>query len=288
MASYLIQGCILPESGVGADQGYVTADVLITDGCIASVTSPAAEPDAAPCVPCGCTVLDGTSKLLLPGLHNAHTHSNNFFAKGALAPLPLEMMVATRIDLPADHPSQPKGGEEELVRRYRAGASMTGLSTLLSGGTSLIDMITLPDTGDDELAMRCLTAAAEGYRSSGIRCFLGPHLNDSAAGTFTANFMGVPPPGCVLPEGLKGLGEDGSLRIERPAMDPARTASALAFWRRAIKELHRPEEGLSIILAPHNEATCSKELFAGTCNTLRPRRFSADIIEIFFLFALQR
>ena len=28
-------------------------------------------------------------------------------------------------------------------------------------------------------------------------------------------------------------------------------------------ELHDPEGGLSIILAPHNEATCSAELFAG-------------------------
>ena len=263
---YLIRGCLLPKGGVGADQGYVTADVVIADGRIAEVTSEALQERSV----AGYTVVDGTNKLLLPGLHNAHTHSNNFFAKGAIAPLPLEMMVATRVGLPADHPSHPKPSEDELVRRYRVGACRTGLSTLLSGGTSLIDMITLPDTGDEELTMRCLKAAADGYCSTGIRCFLGPHLNDSAEGTFTANFMGVPPPGCVLPPGLKGLAEDGSPRIERPAMDPVRTSAALAFWRRAIAELHQTQsDKLSIILAPHNEATCSKELFAG--NICRPR-----------------
>eukprot|EP01043_Picozoa_sp_COSAG02_P001738 COSAG02_NODE_37_length_48203_cov_57.745708_22_plen_556_part_00 len=269
--SYLIRGCLLPKGGVGADQGYATADVLISDGFIVQVTSPATCTSTCDESRSGAdfTVVDGTNKLLLPGLHNAHTHSNNFFAKGALAPLPLEMMVATRVGLPADHPSQPQPSDDELVRRYRVGACMTGLSTLLSGGTSLIDMITLPDTGDEELAMRCLKAAADGYRSTGIRCFLGPHLNDSAEGTFTANFMGMPPPGCVLPPGLTGLGEDGSPRIKRPDMDPARTTAALAFWRRAISELHQTEsERLSIILAPHNETTCSKELFAGAAEIM--------------------
>eukprot|EP00746_Dinoflagellata_sp_MGD_P148932 gnl/MRDRNA2_/MRDRNA2_81053_c0_seq2.p1 gnl/MRDRNA2_/MRDRNA2_81053_c0~~gnl/MRDRNA2_/MRDRNA2_81053_c0_seq2.p1 ORF type:complete len:460 (-),score=80.85 gnl/MRDRNA2_/MRDRNA2_81053_c0_seq2:13-1320(-) len=145
---------------------------------------------------------------------------------------------------------------------------MTGLSTLLSGGTSLIDMITLPE-GFDDLAMRCLEAAAEGYRATGIRCFLGPHFNDSAAGMYIKNFMGVAPPGCVLPEGFHGFGADGALRHERPPMDAERTAKALAFWRRSITALHRPEAGMSIILAPHNELTCSSELFAGAVEIMK-------------------
>ena len=269
--AYLVQRCLLPKGGLlRPDEGYEAADVLIRGGRIETIAS------AGSALPDDCVLIDGADKLLLPGLHNAHTHSNNFFSKGGIAPLPLELMVATRVSLPPDHPTVPRQGDDELIQRYSAGAAMTALSTLLSGGTSLIDMITLPE--GEELAMRCLTAAADSYRASGIRCFLGPHLNDAADGTFTPNFMGVAPPGCVLPEGLQGLGEDGALRTERRT-DPARTAAALAFWRRAIEELHRPEEGMSIILAPHNEATCSAELFSGAAAIMEENEVSTTALQ---------
>lgn len=63
---------------------------------------------------------------------------------------------------------------------------------------------------------------------------------------------------------LKGLGADGMLRRSRAPTDPKLTKRALQLWRRAIKELHRPEEhGVHIILSPHNELTCSQELYRG-------------------------
>ena len=92
-------------------------------------------------------MVDGTDRLLLPGLHNAHTHSFTFLAKGAYAPQPLEMMVLSRSVQPPDHPiaPPPESNKELTLRRYRAGAMATGLHTLLSGGTSLIDMTSVPE-----------------------------------------------------------------------------------------------------------------------------------------------
>ena len=55
-------------------------------------------------------------------------------------------------------------------------------------------------------------------------------------------------------------------------------AAALAFWRRAIEELHRPEEGMSIILAPHNEATCSAELFSGAAAIMAWHHYNTEVL----------
>ena len=77
--------------------------------------------------------------------------------------LPLELFLSVRSTLPPDHPSlrlSPSAAQAGLPARYEAGALATGLHTLLSGGTSVLDMIGLPD-GEDA-AMACLHAAARG------------------------------------------------------------------------------------------------------------------------------
>ena len=94
-----------------------------------------------------------------------------------MAQLPLEMMAACRANLPDNHPwRNGHRSAEDVIERYRLGALATGLHNLLSGATSLIDMIALPDAddnGEDEMAFLCLAAAAKGYRQSGVRIYLG-------------------------------------------------------------------------------------------------------------------
>lgn len=249
----LVKNVLVPADGFCA-----LRDVLLKGGEIAEVGETLAADSTTQVVeyaPQTC--------LLLPGLHNAHSHSSNFFAKGGLAPLPLELMVACRHSLPPDHPWNDNSGA--LVERYRLAAVATGLHNLMSGATSVIDMLSLPE--DDDLAWRCLAAAAAGYKESGCRCFLGPHFMDSADvhghSGYAANFLALVDDGCCVAPGLKGLGPNGALRSNRAPFDPRKTARALAMWRRAITELHAPQDGLHIILAPHNELTCSPELFRG-------------------------
>ena len=179
-ASFLIENCLLPADGWCAPR-----DVLVRGGVVAAAAEPgsggipaAAEGEERRVIRC-----DGETHLLLPGMHNAHTHSSNFFIKGGLAPLPLELMVACGASLPDAHVWRTDGigygaKEGDQAERYRLGALATGLHSLLSGATSLVDMISLPN--DEEQAMRCLAAAAEGYRQSGCRVFLGPQFDDSA------------------------------------------------------------------------------------------------------------
>ena len=81
---FWIQGCLLPTGGLqpgpaGRGGGYACSDVHLAGGVIAAIYPAAAEPP-----PAGATVVAGTDRLLLPGLHNAHTHSNVFFNKGAV------------------------------------------------------------------------------------------------------------------------------------------------------------------------------------------------------------
>ena len=178
--------------------------------------------------------------------------------------LPLELFLSVRSTLAPDHPSlrlSPSAAQAGLPARYEAGALATGLHTLLSGGTSVLDMIGLPD-GEDA-AMACLHAAARGYRAAGVHAFLGPMLNDAADGEFLSSLFATAPCGCLAPAGLTGLGPGGGLRAGRVEADPRKTAACLALWRRAVAELHDPAAGVSVLVAPHNEITCSPALFAG-------------------------
>ena len=126
---YLIRGCLLPTGGLLGAGGYTPSDVRISRGRIASVVPTAAAAGAAiagtgaKAADDGTTVIDGKDKLLLPGLHNAHTHSSGFWAKGGIAPLPLELMVATPRVWDAEHPGNTNGEptREDTIERYRIG-----------------------------------------------------------------------------------------------------------------------------------------------------------------------
>ena len=197
--SYIVKGALIPCDGWCAPR-----DVLIRDGVIAAVEAPDGVPFPPPKPDETRTTVEcaNETRLLMPGLHNAHSHSSNFFNKGSMAQLPLEMMAACRANLPEDHPwKNGRRSAEAIIERYRLGALAIGLHNLMSGATSVIDMIALPDpdpeTGDDEMAFMCLTAAAKGYRQSGVRVFLGPHLMDSGDvdgySGYAANFLALVP-----------------------------------------------------------------------------------------------
>ena len=239
--SYVVKGALIPCDGWCAPR-----DVLIRDGVIAAVQ----EVDGVPLPPPKPNETRTTiecaheTRLLLPGLHNAHSHSSNFFNKGSMAQLPLEMMAACRANLPEDHPwRNGQRSAESIIERYRLGALAIGLHNLMSGATSLIDMIALPDADEtgDEMAFLCLEAAARGYRQSGVRVFLGPHLMDSADvdgySGYAANFLALVPEDLrddaektMKEKNLKGLGADGMLRRSRAPTDPKLTARALQLW----------------------------------------------------------
>jgi len=212
LGSYIIQQVLIP---VG--QGYETVDVQIEGETIAAI-APHLEPTG--------TVIDGQHKLLLPGFVNAHTHSSELWQRGAIAPLPLELWLAELCDF----------APLNLEQVYLS-ALGTAVETLLSGGTTVVDHLTLIPGHEKET----VAAAVRAYQEVGIQAFVGPLIQDQSLTT-------------CLPSG-------GDVRTHAPHDMSAQ--DNLDLMAEVVASFHRPQSGIHIMLAPTGLQLCSDELFEG-------------------------
>ncbi len=212
MGSYTIQQVLIP---VG--QGYETVDVQIEGDAIAAI-APHLEPTG--------TVIDGRNKLLLPGFVNAHTHSSELWQRGSIAPLPLELWLGELCDFPLLDPEQ-----------VYLSALGTAVETLLSGGTTVVDHLTLIPGQEKET----VAAAVRGYQEVGIRAFVGPLIQDQSLTT-------------SLPTG-------GETRTHVPHYMSLQ--DNLDLMADLVANFHRPETGINIMLAPTGPQLCSNALLTG-------------------------
>lgn len=179
--------------------------------------------------------IDGSNKLLLPGFFNAHTHSSEMWQRGIMSMLPLELWLGELYDFaPLD------------LEKVYLSALGTAVETLLSGGTSVVDHLVL--TPGQEL--ETIATAVRAYEEVGIRAFIAPLIQDQS---LTA---GIP------------AGE--SARNHAPYFRS--TAATLEVIEEAVKQFHRPEAGISILVAPTGIQLCSDSLFIG-CIELSDRYY---------------
>lgn len=204
---FTIQRVLVP-----ADDRYQLVDVQIQDGKITAI-APQLDPIGQ--------VIDGHHKLLLPGFVNAHTHSSEMWQRGMIAPLPLELWLAELYDFPLD---------PEKVYWSAVG---TAVETLLSGGTTVVDHLTLIPGQE----LETIAAAVRAYRTVGIRAFIGPLIQDQP---IVSTFPGQAHP-------------------YTPAKQS--TADVLSLLEAAIAQFHAPDDGISIMVAPTGPQLCSDELF---------------------------
>jgi cytosine/adenosine deaminase-related metal-dependent hydrolase len=136
------------------------ADVLIHNGRIESVAADIAAPP-------GVDVLDASDQLLIPGLINAHYHSHDVLLRGLFEQMPLD--VWGFYSGPGNYPSL---SADDIQLRTLLGAA----DCLVNGVTTLQDMVTIPEAGDEQLA-----AILSGYEASGSRVSLGLQISDKAA-----------------------------------------------------------------------------------------------------------
>jgi 5-methylthioadenosine/S-adenosylhomocysteine deaminase len=170
------------------------------------------------------TVVDGRYKLLLPGFVNAHTHSSEMWQRGIIPPVPLELWIAELYDFT---PLDPE--------KIYLSALGTAVETLLSGGTTVVDhLVIIP--GQE---MESIAAAVRAYRETGIRAFIGPLIQDQ---TLTTS---IP---------------SGGVEMEH-APYVRSTAATLELMKDAVDKFHRPEAGISIMVAPTGPQLCSDQLF---------------------------
>lgn len=172
------------------------------------------------------TAIDGKNKLLLPGFFNAHTHSSEMWQRGIMSVFPLELWLAELYDFaPLD------------TEKVYLSALGTAVETLLSGGTSVVDhLVLIPG-----LELETIAIATRAYREVGIRAFIAPLIQDES---LTAG----------IPSGESAQSHEPYFRS---------TAATLEIIEEAVRQFHRPDEGVSILVAPTGIQLCTDALFKG-------------------------
>ncbi|MEH2074413.1 MAG: amidohydrolase [Nostoc sp.] len=179
------------------------------------------------------TVINGKNKLLLPGFFNAHTHSSEMWQRGIMSALPLELWLAELYDF------APLDPEEVYLS-----ALGTAVETLLSGGTSVVDhLVLIPG-----LELETIAIATRAYREVGIRAFIAPLIQDESLSA--------------------GIPSGESAKTHEPYFRS--TAATLEIIEEAVRQFHRPDEGINILVAPTGIQLCTDALFVG-CTGLSDR-----------------
>lgn len=218
----------LVDTGTRAE--FSRADILVEDGRIARVGSVEG-------VRSDVEVVDCSGYLVVPGLIDAHYHSNDGFDRGRWDNLPLEpwmMFSYPALAAPA------LSAREVYIRTV-----LSGLELVRSGVTCVVDFLyELAGFTDESLA-----AVVSAYRDLGLRATIALGMSDRAFHETVAVDLGLIPPDLLE-----------RLEAERPPP----WDEWEAFARRAVERFHRPETGISIALAPSGPQRCSDRMLAGT------------------------
>jgi cytosine/adenosine deaminase-related metal-dependent hydrolase len=215
------------------DGEFHRTDVAIQAGRVTAVGGEAGPSDAG-------EVVDCTRFAIVPGMVNAHCHSNENWFRGRWDNLPLEPWML--FSYPAI--AGPVQSSRETYLRTLIG----GLDMVRSGATCAVDFLYEMAGFTDE----SLAAVVQAYRDLGLRVLIVLGMGDRAYHETV-----------VLDEGLvqRSLIE----RLEREK--PPTWEQWEAFTRRAVQRYHRPEEGISIGLGPSGPQRCS-DYFLEACSGL--------------------
>ena len=220
---------ILKNGLVDAGDGdFRRTDISIRDGRIQGLGDGLASENAE--------VIDCNRFAIVPGIVNAHNHSNENWFRGRFDNLPLEpWMLFSYPNLAA-----PQQSPREVYVRTLLGA----LEMIRSGATSVVDFLY-------ELAgftEESLQAVVQAYRDLGLRALVVLGMGDLAYHETV-----------VLDQGLVDAELIAALEREKPPS----WSEWEAFTRKAVEQLHRPEEGVSIGLGPSGPQRCSDAMLAG-------------------------
>ena len=237
--------------------GYKRCDVLLAGGRIAKMSEPNTVSISE-----GMEVIDGGERMLLPGFVNAHTHSYEYWARGLVKPLPLELWLGMIVR----HEARGEFGwhgedsfEKTSTDAVFMSALLCGVESMLSGCTAILDHVFVRHIED-------IGAVVSAYRALGIRAFVAPMLNDDRLPY--SNFVPKTPDAAARNATADGVdqgawGEGGSFRTSDAGSDPEKTRAMLALWEEAIKLYHRPSEGIEICIGPVTAYDCSEEMVKG-------------------------
>lgn len=180
----------------------------------------------------GATVIDASRSIVLPGLVNAHMHSNESFEQGAYENMPLEVWLM--------HAYPPFGMPRLSERDHYLRTMLCAAESIRSGVTTI---------QDDILHAFCTPEAVDGaaaaYRDIGLRSVVTVTMLDCA-------FLDRRP-------FLRDL-VPADLSAELDAIPVPDRREQIALFDRHFRKWHDPSERRSIIPAPTSPQRCSNEL----------------------------
>jgi 5-methylthioadenosine/S-adenosylhomocysteine deaminase len=212
---------------------FESADVVVDGGRISFVGRSAAEHADA-------EVIDCRRFAIVPGMVNAHCHSNENWFRGRWDNLPLEPWMLFSYPALAG----PVQSARETYLRTLIGA----LDMVHSGATCVVDFLYEMAGFTDE----SLAAVVKAYRDLGLRALIVLGMGDRAYHETV-----------VLDEQLV----DASLIQRLEAEKPPSWEDWEQFTRRAVDRYHRPDEGITIGLGPSGPQRCTDE-FLQACAAL--------------------
>jgi 5-methylthioadenosine/S-adenosylhomocysteine deaminase len=245
--SIFIKGATILALGGAQGSEPFAGDVLIEQDRIAAI-GPNLE------APAGTTVIDGTDRLVMPGLVNSHLHSSEALFKGRYDNMPLEIWMLY---------AYPILGAKPLDERMVYLRSMlVAIESLKSGVTCLTDDI----FESPQQTMGQLSAAVQAYDDIGIRATVSGHVIDK-------NFLDTIP--------FTREYVSAELQAEVSKLTPPSVNEYIAF----AKEAHERFEGRSgrirFMLAPSAPQRCTPELMQAANELARAWKvpFHTHIVE---------
>ncbi len=194
--------------------------------------------------PPGATVIDGSGKLVMPGLINAHTHSSETFLKGRYENMPLETWMLYAYPLVA--------GESLPPRLIYLRSLLLAMQSLRAGVTTLCDDFFDPPEHD----LGRLGEAFAAYADAGIRA------NVSSAVINISMLEALPFARQVFPPDLQN----------KLAFGPAISArDYIDFCESAMREFHGRCGRLGFMINPSAPQRCTPELLVA-CDDLARRK----------------
>lgn len=155
--SVIIKGATILAMGGPAGAEPFVGDILIEQDRICAVASSLQAPE-------GATLIDGSGKLVMPGLVNSHLHSNEALFKGRYDNMPLEVWMLFSYPILAARPLPP--------RLIYLRSMLVAMESLRTGVTCITD--DLYESPRSELEL--MGAVIDAYDDVGIRATVSAHV----------------------------------------------------------------------------------------------------------------
>lgn len=217
---------VFTEAGATVQAGM---DILVEDGLIERIVPHGSFPAAER----RCATIDGASFIAMPGLINAHTHSNESFELGRYDAMPLELWLLYKYPPGAVRPVD--------ARVHYLRTMLLAIDNVRAGITTVQDDLINP-----AFEAHALDASAAAYRDIGLRATLTVSMGDRSLTSPLPWIDELMPP---------------DQRAELATLIPPTAAAHLALFERHFDRWHESHQGrLRINAAPIGPQWCSDEL----------------------------